>query len=62
MKSLYARPIIDVKAAKDLTNSTTNTAAALISDLIEYGVLKEVTGQRRNRHFVLYDYIALFER
>lgn len=62
MRALYARPIIDVKAVKGLTNSTTNTAAALISDLVEYGVLKEVTGQRRNRLFAFNDYIALFGR
>ncbi|WP_169543599.1 Fic family protein [Sneathiella aquimaris] len=62
MRALYARPIIDVKAVKELTSSTTNTAAALISDMVEYGVLKEVTGQRRNRLFAFNDYIALFGR
>jgi Fic family protein len=45
-----------------LTGSTANTASALISDLVEYGVLTEITGQQRNRLFVFQDYIALFSR
>ncbi len=60
MQHLYARPIIDVKGIKALTGSTSNTASALITDLVSYGVLREITGQRRNRFFVFNDYMALF--
>lgn len=62
MRYLYGRPVIDVKAVSELTGSTANTASALISDLVEYGVLTEITGQQRNRLFVFQDYIALFRR
>lgn len=60
MRHLYGRPIIDVKGVTALLSTTTNTAAALIDDLVEYGVLIEMTGQRRNRLFVFHEYLNLF--
>lgn len=62
MRHLYGRPMTDIKDVAKLTGSTLNTASALISDLVEYGILVEVTGQRRNRLFMFADYIALFRR
>jgi Fic family protein len=62
MRRLYKRPIVDVKEAASVIGSTTNTASALINDLVTYGVLQEMTGQRRNRFFMFRDYFALFER
>jgi len=62
MRHLYSRPVVDIKAVAELTGSTANTASALISDLVEHGVLSEITGQQRNRLFIFQDYIALFRR
>lgn len=62
MRNLYARPIVDVKSVTMMTESSTNTAAALINDLVEHGVLVELTGQRRNRLFAFDEYISLFRR
>jgi Fic family protein len=62
MQNLYARPILDVKSVTAITGSSTNTAAALINDLVSYGVLVELTGQRRNRLFAFDEYISLFRR
>lgn len=62
VRELYARPITDVKMATELLATTTNTATSLITDLIEYGVLSEMTGQRRNRLFLFHDYIGLFRK
>ncbi len=62
MRFLYARPVVDVKAVTELTQTTANTASALITDLVEHGVLTEFTGQRRNRLFIFQDYIELFRR
>jgi Fic family protein len=59
---LYGRPIIDVKAAAMELKTTTNTATSLIEDLVSYGVLREITGQRRNRLFIFSDYVDLFNR
>ena len=62
MRYLYGRPVIDVKAVTGLLSTTTNTAASLINDLVEHGVLLEVTGQRRNRLFLFHDYLELFRK
>lgn len=60
MRSLYAQPVTDVKAVKRLLSTTTNTAATLINDMVDHGVLLELTGQRRNRLFIFRDYLELF--
>ena len=60
MRALYARPVVDVKAVVAILDTTPNTAAALIRDLVDSAVLVEITGQRRNRLFLFKDYMALF--
>jgi len=60
MRQLYAQPVIDVKWATAILETTTNTAASLISDMVLLGVLVEVTGQSRHRLFVFKDYLDLF--
>jgi len=62
MRHLYARPVVDVKWAAHITGASTNTAAALVTDMVSFGVLTEVTGQRRNRLFVFQDYLNLFRQ
>lgn len=62
MRQLYARPVIDVKGAMKICGASTNTASALIDDLVTFGVLTEVTGQRRNRLFVFHDYLNIFRQ
>jgi len=60
MRQLYARPVIDVKWVTNILDTSTNTASTLIGDLVNFGVLVETTGQRRNRLFVFNDYLNLF--
>ena len=60
MRALYARPVVDVKAVVSILDTTPNTAAALIRDLVDSAVLVEITGQRRNRLFLFKEYMALF--
>ena len=62
MHYLYRHPIIDVKTITELLETTQKTAGALIEDMVSYGVLTEMTGQRRNRLFVFKEYLALFAR
>ncbi len=62
MRHLYGRPVIDVKWTAQMTGATINTAAALITDLVSWGVLTEVTGQRRNRLFAFQEYLDLFRQ
>lgn len=62
MRYLYGQPVTDVKAVTALLDTTTNTAASLINDMVEHGVLVEMTGQRRNRLFLFHDYLDLFRK
>lgn len=62
IRQLYARPVIDVKGAMAISGVSTNTAAALIDDMVTFGVLAEVTGQRRNRLFVFRAYLDIFSQ
>lgn len=60
MQFLYQIPIISVNSTAKLLETSTNTASSLISDLVKYKVLAEITGQRRNRLFIFEDYLTLF--
>jgi Fic family protein len=60
MRYLYERPVLDIKAVCQLLDTAPNTASTLVNDLVKYDVLKEVTGQQRNRFFVFYNYLNLF--
>lgn len=60
VRHLYGRPVVDVKWTAKKTETSTNTASALIADMVSFGVLTEITGQRRNRLFVFRDYLDLF--
>tara|TARA_R110002110_G_scaffold412299_1_gene638106 strand:+ start:13111 stop:14250 length:1140 start_codon:yes stop_codon:yes gene_type:complete len=60
MRHLYGQPVMDIKWARNVIGTSTNTAAALIADLVDQGVLVESTGQRRNRLFVFEEYLSLF--
>ncbi len=62
MRQLYARPVVDVRGAMKVSGASTNTAAALIDDMVTFGVLVEVTGQRRNRLFVFQEYLDIFRQ
>ncbi|GJL66910.1 MAG: hypothetical protein NPIRA05_18810 [Nitrospirales bacterium] len=50
-----------MKAVKDLLHVQTNTAAALIRDLVKQGILQEFTELKRNRLFLFEPYVRLFK-
>lgn len=62
MQSLYRSPVTTIKMVTNLIQAETNTAASLIDDFVKLGILKEFTGQRRNRLFIFDDYVRLFKR
>ncbi|MGZ8366037.1 MAG: Fic family protein, partial [Nitrospira sp.] len=62
MLSLYRSPVTTIKMVTGLIKAETNTAAALIHDFVKLGILREFTGQRRNRLFIFDDYVRLFRR
>ena len=60
LESLFDRPIVAVKDVRELTGTTFAAANALVSRLVDLGILREMTGNARNRRFSFEPYIALF--
>lgn len=58
---LYRAPLIQIKNAEQVTGLKNPNAIALVSKFLKLGILKEITGQKRNRIFSYKDYIELFE-
>ncbi|MEW6196545.1 MAG: Fic family protein [Bacteroidota bacterium] len=57
---LYRKPLINVKDVENLLNVTTKPANAIINQFEKLGILKEVTGYKRNRFFLFEQYYKLF--
>lgn len=63
IRHLYGKPVIDIKEVCQLLGGVApNTAGSLVNDLVKHGILKEITGQQRNRLFVFAEYLNLFAR
>ncbi len=60
LESLYDLPITTVKAVTQLLEITPAGANSIVGRLEELGILREITGQARNRKFEYHDYVALF--
>jgi Fic family protein len=60
LESLYFKPIFTVEHVANITNLSYPNANALIKQLIEIGLLQEITGQKRNRAFSYAPYLAVF--
>lgn len=57
---LYEFPLVSAKRVQDLVDVSQPTAGALLKDLTRVGILREVTGRRRDRLFAYDRYLALF--
>ncbi|MGH7127404.1 MAG: Fic family protein, partial [Planctomycetaceae bacterium] len=59
---LFQQPILSVRMAQDHLGCSYVTAANLISELEDLRILREITGQQRNRRFRYDPYWSLFDR
>lgn len=57
---LYDLPVITVHEVQKLTGTGFAAANTLVARLVECGVLREEIGRARNRRFLLYDYVRMF--
>lgn len=62
LTSLYSGPIMSAKTIGQILNITHPAANRLIKDLQDLGILKELTGFKRNRLFMFHEYLELFEK
>ena len=58
---MFQRPILNVNLAKETLGVSFGTAAKLIEQLEEAGLLEEGTGGHRNRRFSYTPYLELFQ-
>lgn len=61
LEAMYERPILSVKDAKEITGNSYAAANNLVARLTDLGLLREITGQSRNRRFRYEPYVRLFE-
>jgi Fic family protein len=61
LERLYYSPVVTVNAVREITKLTYPAANAVVRQLTRVGILKETTGQYRNRRFAYAPYLALFE-
>ncbi len=61
LEELYWRPIISVQSAAKVTRRTYANANRLVRRFEELGLLKEITGRKRNRRYSYEHYLELFE-
>jgi Fic family protein len=58
---LFGNPIVDSEDVTKELDVNKSTALRLIDDFVELGILKEMTGYKRNRIFMFEEYVRLFE-
>ena len=58
---LYSKPITDSRETSEQLSVNPSTALRLIEDFTRLGILKELTGYKRNRIFVFEKYLQLFD-
>lgn len=57
---LYQRPLVTIKSTAEILNIKSNTATDLVNTFVKHGVLRELTGKRRNRVFLFEEYLEIF--
>lgn len=60
LEHLYQSPIVSVATVQSLIDATYPAANNLVNQLVEHGLLHEITGQKRHRRFLYREYINLF--
>jgi Fic family protein len=62
MDVLFKHPVVQVKDVAKALDLSPKAAGDLINKFIELKILKEITGNRRNRFFGFWEYFSLFEK
>jgi Fic family protein len=60
LQQLFKKPIIHVREVQEITKTSFKAANDLVGDFVKADILKEMTGQSRNRVFVFEEYLQLF--
>lgn len=60
LQNLFKKPVVHVNQVTEMTGLSYKTANDLVNDFVKAGILKETTGQSRNRVFLFDAYLKLF--
>ena len=60
LENLYRKPVVTVKEVRNMIGATYPAANNVVARFVEHGILRELTGQKRNRIFEYADYVDLF--
>ena len=60
LETLFDRPIVSVADVREVVGTSFTAANVLVARLADIGILKEMTGNARNRRFIYEPYIQLF--
>lgn len=58
---LFEQPLITVRVVEKRLQSSYVTAGKLVDQLVELGMLREITGYQRNRRYRYEPYLAFFD-
>lgn len=61
LQYLLKRPLVDAKKIVEITGVSQRTSYNLINDLIELGILNEITGGQRDKAYTFNKYLNLFK-
>ena len=62
LDQLFGQPVTSIKSVETNIQTTFHTANKLVNQLVQFGLLQEMTGQKRNRLFIYQPYMNLFNR
>jgi len=60
LEYLYKKPVITASIVSSITKQSIATSYSIVSDMEELGILKEITGGKRNRSYFFLDYLNLY--
>jgi Fic family protein len=60
LQHLFKHPVINVEQAASVCNTNYRPANELVAQMCQHNILKEMTGQSRNRLFVFEPYLRIF--
>lgn len=61
LDNLYMHPVINAKQIGKITGVSMPTAYKILNEMIDYGILKELTGGKRKQVFMFDSYVRLFK-
>jgi Fic family protein len=60
LEYVYSKPVITASIVSSVTKQSLATSYSLVADMEELGILKEITGGKRNRSYIFADYFNLY--